>query len=39
MPSDLNFKPAHELAGLIRSKQLSPVELCGSPGTVRPRTR
>jgi aspartyl-tRNA(Asn)/glutamyl-tRNA(Gln) amidotransferase subunit A len=27
MPSDLNFKPAHELASLIRSKQLSPVEL------------
>ena len=28
MTSELNFKPAHELAGLIRSKQLSPVE-CG----------
>lgn len=27
MPSELNFKPAHELAGLIQSKQLSPVEL------------
>ena len=27
MPSDLNFKPAHELASLIRSKELSPVEL------------
>ena len=27
MPSELNFKPAHELAGLVRSKQLSPVEL------------
>ena len=27
MPSDLNYKPAHELASLIRSKQLSPVEL------------
>jgi aspartyl-tRNA(Asn)/glutamyl-tRNA(Gln) amidotransferase subunit A len=27
MPSELNFKPAHELASLIRSKQLSPVEL------------
>jgi aspartyl-tRNA(Asn)/glutamyl-tRNA(Gln) amidotransferase subunit A len=27
MPSELNFKPAHELAQLIRTKQLSPVEL------------
>ena len=27
MPSELNFKPAHELASLIRSKKLSPVEL------------
>ena len=27
MTSELNFKPAHELAQLIRSKQLSPVEL------------
>jgi len=27
MPSELNFKPAHELASLIRAKQLSPVEL------------
>ncbi len=27
MPSELNFKPAHELTGLVRSKQLSPVEL------------
>ncbi|MDO8617044.1 MAG: amidase [Dehalococcoidia bacterium] len=27
MTSDLNFKPAHELAALIRAKQLSPVEL------------
>ena len=27
MPSELNFKPAHELARLIRSKELSPVEL------------
>ena len=27
MPSELNFKPAHELAGLVRSKKLSPVEL------------
>jgi aspartyl-tRNA(Asn)/glutamyl-tRNA(Gln) amidotransferase subunit A len=27
MPSELNFKPAHELADLIHSKQLSPVEL------------
>lgn len=27
MPSELNFKPAHELAGLIHSKQLSPVDL------------
>lgn len=27
MTSELNFKPAHELASLIRSKQLSPVEL------------
>ncbi len=27
MPSDLCFKPAHELASRIRSKQLSPVEL------------
>src|SRR6185295_3607923 len=27
MTSELNFKPAHELAGLIKSKQLSPVEL------------
>src|SRR5512132_1268902 len=26
-PSDLWFKPAHELASLIRSKQLSPAEL------------
>jgi aspartyl-tRNA(Asn)/glutamyl-tRNA(Gln) amidotransferase subunit A len=25
--SDINLKPAHELAGLVRSKQLSPVEL------------
>jgi Asp-tRNA(Asn)/Glu-tRNA(Gln) amidotransferase A subunit family amidase len=30
MPSELNFKPAHELTGLIRSKQLSPVELLQS---------
>jgi aspartyl-tRNA(Asn)/glutamyl-tRNA(Gln) amidotransferase subunit A len=27
MPSELNFKPAYELAEAIRSKQLSPVEL------------
>src|SRR5688572_8446411 len=27
MPSELNFKPAHELARLIRTKELSPVEL------------
>lgn len=27
MPSELNFKPAHELADLIHAKQLSPVEL------------
>lgn len=27
MPSELNFMPAHELASLIRSKKLSPVEL------------
>jgi aspartyl-tRNA(Asn)/glutamyl-tRNA(Gln) amidotransferase subunit A len=27
MSSELNFKPAHELAGLVRSKQLSPVDL------------
>lgn len=27
MPSELNFKPAHELASLVRSKKLSPVEL------------
>ena len=27
MPSELNFKPAHELVDLIRSRQLSPVEL------------
>src|SRR5260370_12375418 len=27
MASELNFKPAHQLAGLVRSKRLSPVEL------------
>jgi aspartyl-tRNA(Asn)/glutamyl-tRNA(Gln) amidotransferase subunit A len=27
MPSELNFKPMHELAEMIRSKQLSPAEL------------
>lgn len=27
MPSELNFKPAHELAELIHKKQLSPAEL------------
>ena len=27
MPSELNFKPAYELAEAIRSKKLSPVEL------------
>ena len=27
MPSELNFKPMHELAAMIRSKKLSPVEL------------
>lgn len=27
MPSELNFKPAHELADAVRAKQISPVEL------------
>ena len=40
MPSELNFKPAHELARLIRSKELSPVELlqaCLDRGFHRPK--